>query len=239
MRTLVKNGLILFAQNGAHVLKIRIRGSKLEVLYQVGNGEVEIEEVDYDISDKEFHTVILTENQTNMTLAITGPHRNISKDFTFRHSPTVNLTALITNEESNRKLRLGFYQGAMEDWFYKGCLKEVRIAGILLPFYVKSDFTNYNTSIYLEYFEAVAVSVEKHRCSTDGSCAYSQCKHSSTCQEDYYGYNCQCPAGYSGKWCENNNNDCATPAVCGQGGKCVDGVNSFTCRCSGGYSGAR
>lgn len=90
MRTLVKNGLILFAQNGAHVLKIRIRGSKLQVLYQVGNGEVEIEEADYDVSDRELHTVTLTENLTNMTLAITGPHRNISKDFTFRHSPTVH-----------------------------------------------------------------------------------------------------------------------------------------------------
>lgn len=61
----------------------------------------------------------------------------------------------------------------MEDWFYKGCLKEVRIVGILFFFYVISDFINYNIFIYLEYFEVVVVSVEKYRCFTEGFCANS------------------------------------------------------------------
>ncbi|XP_061164593.1 protein crumbs-like isoform X2 [Saccostrea echinata] len=239
MRSLVKNGLILFAQNGPYVLKIRIRGGRIQVLYHVRNGQTEIVDVDYDVSDREFHTVTLRENVANMTLSVKGPSRNISKDFTFNSGPTINLTAVFTNEENNRKLSLGYYQGVGENLFYKGCLREVRIGGILLPFYTKNEFTNYNTSIYLEYFEALEVNVNKYGCSIAGSCNYNQCKHSSVCQEDYYGYTCQCPSGYSGHWCEKNVDDCATPPTCGRGGKCVDGVNAFTCQCRNGYSGTR
>ncbi|XP_056011712.1 protein crumbs-like isoform X4 [Ostrea edulis] len=239
IRTLVRNGLILFAQNDPQFLKIRVRGGKIQVLYRVGAGQTELVEVDYYVSDGEFHTVKLTENAANMTLSVEGPSKNISKDFTFSHSPTINLTALIINEKSSRKLMLGYSQDANEDWFYKGCLREVRIGGVLLPFYLKNNFTNFNTSVYLEYFEAQDVNVQKYGCSTNDSCVHSQCKHSSVCQEDYYSYTCQCPSGYGGQWCETNKDDCATSPTCGQGGKCVDGLDAFTCQCRDGYSGIR
>lgn len=70
---------------------------------------MEIEEVDYDVSDREFYIVILIENLINMILVIIGLYRNIFKDFIFRYSFIVNFIVFIINEESNRKLRLGFY----------------------------------------------------------------------------------------------------------------------------------
>lgn len=70
---------------------------------------MEIEEADYDVSDREFYIVILIENLINMILVIIGLYRNIFKDFIFRYSFIVNFIVFIINEESNRKLRLGFY----------------------------------------------------------------------------------------------------------------------------------
>lgn len=70
---------------------------------------MEIEEADYDFSDREFYIVILIENLINMILVIIGLYRNIFKDFIFRYSFIVNFIVFIINEESNRKLRLGFY----------------------------------------------------------------------------------------------------------------------------------
>lgn len=70
---------------------------------------MEIEEADYDISDREFYIVILIENLINMILVIIGLYRNIFKDFIFRYSFIVNFIVFIINEESNKKLRLGFY----------------------------------------------------------------------------------------------------------------------------------
>lgn len=65
--------------------------------------------MDYDVSDREFYIVILIENLINMILVIIGLYRNIFKDFIFRYSFIVNFIVFIINEESNRKLRLGFY----------------------------------------------------------------------------------------------------------------------------------
>lgn len=70
---------------------------------------MEIEEADYDFSDREFYIVILIENLINMILVIIGLYRNIFKDFIFRYSFIVNFIVFIINEESNKKLRLGFY----------------------------------------------------------------------------------------------------------------------------------
>lgn len=70
---------------------------------------MEIEEVDYDVSDREFYIVILIENLINMIFVIIGLYRNIFKDFIFRYSFIVNFIVFIINEESNKKLRLGFY----------------------------------------------------------------------------------------------------------------------------------
>lgn len=65
--------------------------------------------MDYDVSDREFYIVILIENLINMILVIIGLYRNIVKDFIFCYSFIVNFIVFIINEESNRKLRLGFY----------------------------------------------------------------------------------------------------------------------------------
>eukprot|EP00729_Bicosta_minor_P010330 gene10330-3458_t len=46
-----------------------------------------------------------------------------------------------------------------------------------------------------------------------------------------------CAAGYAGKDCQTNVDDCADQS-CSNNGRCVDRVNSYTCTCNAGYIGA-
>lgn len=47
---------------------------------------------------------------------------------------------------------------------------------------------------------------------------------------------CRCRAGYTGKYCEEDINECAVGpkkvSPCQNGGNCTDGINSYTCDCS-------
>ena len=47
---------------------------------------------------------------------------------------------------------------------------------------------------------------------------------------------CSCQAGFTGKDCQININDCQS-RPCQHNGDCVDGINSFSCVCKAGYSG--
>lgn len=49
-------------------------------------------------------------------------------------------------------------------------------------------------------------------------------------------YLCRCRAGFSGRRCEDNVDDCAS-SPCANGGTCRDGVNEFSCTCPPGYTG--
>ena len=50
------------------------------------------------------------------------------------------------------------------------------------------------------------------------------------------GYNCTCPAGWSGVHCQYPINECAS-SPCQSGGTCTDHEAYFTCECVLGYAG--
>lgn len=70
-------------------------------------------------------------------------------------------------------------------------------------------------------------------------CADQPCNNNGTCKVLSNGktVECDCLKGFSGQFCEVNNDDCASQP-CYNNGRCVDMVNGFSCDCSGtGYSG--
>lgn len=56
------------------------------------------------------------------------------------------------------------------------------------------------------------------------------------CVDELNGFKCVCETGFSGAFCEVNDDDC-THKPCRNGGTCVDRVNDFECRCIPGFVG--
>ena len=57
-----------------------------------------------------------------------------------------------------------------------------------------------------------------------------------TCTDGVDSYICNCVAGYEGKLCQVNIDDCS-PNPCQNGGTCIDGIDSYSCNCAAGYEG--
>ena len=56
------------------------------------------------------------------------------------------------------------------------------------------------------------------------------------CIDEGIGFKCHCEPGFSGTYCEVNDDDCIHNP-CLNGGACLDGVNEFVCRCVPGFVG--
>ncbi|XP_005090877.2 fibropellin-1 [Aplysia californica] len=119
---------------------------------------------------------------------------------------------------------------------FKGCLTQVRIGGVLLPFF--SDDTFANNSRIEDKFLAERVESVVHHCQGKDVCSTSQCVNGGQCQDLWNQYECRCPAGLSGLLCEENADNCA-PDRCSNGGQCVDGLAGYTCDCPKGFTGTR
>ena len=78
---------------------------------------------------------------------------------------------------------------------------------------------------------------KRYRNSMDGECLNDPCLNGASCSISGSGSRvCNCVAGYSGRSCEINIDECS-PNPCQNGATCTDGVNTYTCNCLAGYEG--
>ena len=75
--------------------------------------------------------------------------------------------------------------------FFKGCLDEVRIGGVLLPFFEESQQGPTGAS---EQFNARPVDVTAG-CQGDDVCGSNDCLNGATCLDEWNQYSCQCLTG--------------------------------------------
>ncbi|XP_037529436.1 protein crumbs-like [Rhipicephalus sanguineus] len=117
---------------------------------------------------------------------------------------------------------------------FEGCLEEVRLGGILLPFFT-SDHLRTNSTATWDRFELVGLDEPTAGCIL---CRSDQCAHGGSCQHPLESYVCVCPPAYEGERCELDVDECVTNP-CLQGAPCINLDGGFRCDCPAGYTGKR
>lgn len=120
-----------------------------------------------------------------------------------------------------------------------GCLDEIRINDLLLPFFSDTDLQIPSSNNATERFRLISQTEVIKGCNSQMSyCDTYGCQNGGTCTELWNDYLCDCPLGFDGRNCENDIDDCVNHD-CQNGATCIDGLNNITCNCIPGYYGWR
>ncbi|XP_055898021.1 protein crumbs-like isoform X3 [Biomphalaria glabrata] len=115
---------------------------------------------------------------------------------------------------------------------FKGCLREVRMGGVLMPFYFDDTFENNTVPVK---FMAKSISGIVHHCTGDNVCSKTSCLNGGSCVDIWNSFTCKCPTGFYGDYCESNPDNCGS-TQCMNGGLCLDGYDTSSCMCPLGYT---
>ena len=234
IRTLSQNGWIMHIEDGNQYYKARLTGSHVVIWYKLGSSPVRKLEAPLDASDSKWYLAVVTETDTSLTLTLTEEeNESVTVSVSGTKVSGTQLTSLVMNAASEIAVgNVGIYN--QRDPYMHGCLKEVRIGQILLPFFYDESFINNTSSdrFLLNMKQQLSTG-----CEAGLMCdRYSQCKYGE-CINDFYDYKCNCSAGYSGRWCEERTDYCTVDSCAN--GQCVSSLDAYQCRCPSGYSGDR
>ncbi|XP_048877479.1 protein crumbs homolog 2-like [Brienomyrus brachyistius] len=112
---------------------------------------------------------------------------------------------------------------------FVGCLREVRVGGVYLPFMDVLEVPQRSRFLRHGGRDAQA------GCSGPPVCLSQPCLNSGTCEDRFGLFYCVCAPGWEGQYCQDNMDDCASrPCI---HGTCHDLLADFECRCPPGYGG--
>lgn len=193
-----------------------------------------------DLANGQWNTISLTFKPTEVTLDIIASSSG-SEMFAFPAAISVEIANVL---QGASEIFLGgvdaTYLARNAGMFsvpayFKGCLDDVRIGGVLLPFFAKSQLRGNPAT---EQFYAEIIRDVQVNCIKDPVCVGNLCEHGSECVDVWNAYECNCTTGFNGSFCENNIDDCVNND-CENGAICEDGINNFTCQCLPGYTDTR
>jgi len=226
-RTYARNGIIfqITGSSDAHFI-VKLIGTKLVIDYKISATDRVMMTTNKEFSDAHWYTVQFTEGNTQTSLLVLDD-KNVTMANQTRPRPANGgtLDAFIRN--SGLTVEIGARS-------YQGCLREVRLQGILMPFFRDELFVN-NTSVQKFILQTKTGITDK--CEYQDGCGSGSCPASTSnaCIPDYYGYSCNCSHGYEGRWCQNRMDYCADMKCVH--GKCSNFLDEGRCQCFTGYAG--
>lgn len=115
---------------------------------------------------------------------------------------------------------------------FKGCLGQIRIGEMLLPFFTTKEIYP-NETYYDELFELDSNTKPDIGCIL---CYDSDCNDRGQCINGTNTYKCDCVKGYDADDCSVDINECENNQ-CQNGATCIDLVAKYECACAKGYEG--
>uniref|UniRef100_A0A6B2E8N3 Putative cadherin egf lag seven-pass g-type receptor n=1 Tax=Phlebotomus kandelakii TaxID=1109342 RepID=A0A6B2E8N3_9DIPT len=114
---------------------------------------------------------------------------------------------------------------------FKGCLGEVRVNDLLLPYFPDAE-------VYMDRMEPRSHYTLNSTKPEEGCilCFQDDCQNGGMCSNASDQYACECPLGYDGDNCSENIDECLA-AECTNNSTCIDGIANYTCYCTPGYEG--
>ncbi|NXP71101.1 CRUM1 protein, partial [Ramphastos sulfuratus] len=218
-RTRDEDAVLLRAAEEVDSLQIAIKNSSLLIDIRSGNS---IEGVSFlspkSITDGAWHTISVSMEEPSA----------LSSRWLFQLDGSVNMT-LQGNAGNLDFLKNNALIVVAEN--FTGCLGQVNIGGIYLPFTAHLSYPQ------PEQFQQSSSRTIQLGCSGADVCASSPCLNAGTCKDLFNSFSCACSAGWGGLVCESNIDDCqSNPCVHGD---CVDAVADFQCECFRGFIGKR
>ncbi len=219
LRTREENGTLLRASSRLEFFCMGLLNSSLIVKFRDGNSlEVHAFTSDVPVSDGDWHRVelYLSSSRTAASrwhLSIDGQAAGFSSD------PAGNMD----------------FFNSSSVWLaenYTGCLGEVRIGGVYLPF----------TGLLVEeapqtsrFMQVGGISQPRLGCSSSSSCLLDPCQNNGTCTDLFNLLSCECGPGWVGERCQEDVDECGQrPCV---RGTCRDLPGDYECQCAPGYAG--
>ncbi|BET00878.1 Laminin G domain [Nesidiocoris tenuis] len=229
-----------------------IYNDQITVSWSMG-GETEVRNISKDPPDGDWTTVILRMSNNLITGSIAGgleeSPQMFTANFSLSHWASLVRTSRITVGGSSNLEKLAYATSEnlqtndvelvgtekLRSKFFLGCIGEVRIGGLLLPYFSQALLNNSN-STSKDHFEL-----------TEGSslgeilgcelCFDEECQNGGNCTEPESVYTCQCRLGFDGDFCERDINECENNHECQHNSTCIDNIGSFACNCTEGYQG--
>ncbi|XP_029467630.1 LOW QUALITY PROTEIN: protein crumbs homolog 2 [Rhinatrema bivittatum] len=215
-RTRATNAILLHATKEMDSLQIGIQNSFLFVNIRSGNSLEGVHFLsDTDVSDALWHSVVLLMEDPLAVSSRWLAQLDSSRNMTLQgHAGSLNFL----QEEVLMNLAENF----------TGCLGQVSVGGIYLPFTEGQLFPQ--QAQFVKYSGALQLG-----CNGADVCSVSPCLNNGVCQDLFNSFSCACKAGWEGPQCEANINDCeSSPCV---HGNCTDLVATYQCTCYSGYTG--
>ena len=245
-RTRALTGVLLHVRSTANVsvdlnqfLTLELFNGSLTVKADSGAGDVESGEL-RQVNDGDWHDVTVTLRDDAIVVQIHDLAETYTIDTIIAET---NLHTFIAG--SNQIFVAGlpdsypdvYTINPVSQSYFKGCMDEVRMGPVLLPFFLRSELTNQTSE---NYFNSVALvdsslSVATIGCQGDPVCDDNQCLNGATCVDEFNDYGCSCVIGFDEDFCQYNIDDCQDNG-CGNGATCVDGVAEYTCTCVNGFT---
>ncbi|XP_033643609.1 protein crumbs-like isoform X1 [Asterias rubens] len=228
-RTLFPAGIIFHSSSSIldNFVTIYLMGGMVAVRFNLGeSGVVQSSVV---INDGDWHDIEVRFTMTRVEVSVDG--NIVGQNYTALNP----LTNVVLSADSSI-----FVAGTTifnSEYFinfstFDGCLDEVRVGGMLLPFFDRETINS--TSV--DQFEANVLNVV-YGCDGDPLiCDYNPCFNLGTCVPNWNTYYCSCILGFEGVHCKIDIDECS-PVPCAAGSTCIDEINNYTCTCQPGYEG--